>query len=197
MRPLLSATLLLLLSGLACNNLWIDPMKIQPKFKAYSANPIYKDGRGMRVPVAGTYSRELAYNDPALSGGDADAGVFLDHIPMTVDAALLQRGQERFNINCLPCHGANGSGDSVVAQKMLLRVPPSLLTEDIRALPDGKIEEVIRVGYGLMNSYENQLTSQDRWAVVAYVRALQVSQRAPLDEAPPNERQKLMTEREQ
>jgi mono/diheme cytochrome c family protein len=189
--------LLLLGSGVACNNLWIDPMKQQPKFKAYSANPIFKDGRADRVPMGGTYAREMAYDDPALAGGDADAGVFLDHFPMTVDAALLTRGQDRFNINCLPCHGANGSGESVVAKKMLLRSPPSLLTDDIRALPDGKIEEVIRVGYGLMNSYGTTLTSEDRWAVVAYVRALQASQRAPLDEAPPSERQKLMTEREQ
>jgi mono/diheme cytochrome c family protein len=184
-------------AGLGCNNLWLDPMKVQPKFKAYSANPIFKDGRAMRVPVGGTYPRELSYDDPALSGGDADAGVFLDHIPLTVDAALLQRGQDRFNINCLPCHGAVGDGDSIVARKMLLRSPPSLLTDDIRALPDGKVEEVIRAGYGLMNGYENQLTSQDRWAVVAYVRALETSQRAPMDAAPATERQKLMTERAQ
>jgi mono/diheme cytochrome c family protein len=90
-----------------------------------------------------------------------------------------------------------GDGDSIVARKMLLRSPPSLLTDDIRTLPDGKVEEVIRAGYGLMNGYENQLTSQDRWAVVAYVRALETSQRAPMDAAPANERQKLMTERAQ
>ncbi len=195
----LSSTLLLVSFGaaLGCNNLWIDPMKQQPKFKAYSANPIFKDGRAMRVPVGGTYSREMAYSDPALSGGDTDAGVFLDHIPMTVDTALLERGRDRFEINCLPCHGALGDGDSIVARKMLLRSPPSLLTDDIRALPDGKIEEVIRVGYGLMNGYGTQLTSRDRWAVVAYVRALETSQRAPMDDAPANERQKLMTERAQ
>jgi mono/diheme cytochrome c family protein len=116
---------------------------------------------------------------------------------MTVDATLLARGQDRFNINCLPCHGADGSGDSVVAKKMLLRSPPSLLTEDIRVLPDGKIEEVIRVGYGLMNPYGTQVTSEDRWAIVAYVRALQAAKRAPLDDAPQVERQKLMTERAQ
>jgi len=184
-------------AGLGCNNLWIDPMKIQPKFKAYSANPIYRDDRAMRIPVPGTYSREMAYDDPALSGGDPDAGVFLDHIPVPVDTALLERGRNRFEINCLPCHGALGDGDSIVARKMLLRSPPSLLTDDIRALPDGKIEEVIRAGYGLMNPYQDQLTSEDRWAVVAYVRALEASQRQPMDEAPPSERQKLLTERAQ
>jgi mono/diheme cytochrome c family protein len=196
-RVLSSAMLLLILAGAGCNNLWIDPMKQQPKFKAYSQNPMYKDGRAMRVPVGGTYSREMSYDDPALSGGDPDAGVFLDHIPLTVDTALLERGRDRFEINCLPCHGALGDGDSIVARKMLLRSPPSLLTDDIRALPDGKIETVIRVGYGLMNSYQDQLTSRDRWAVVAYVRALETSQRAPMDDAPVSERQKLMTERAQ
>lgn len=199
MRRSLTAALVLtgLSAGLGCNNLWLDPMKIQPKFKAYSANPMYRDGRAMRVPVAGTYPREIAYDDPSLSGGDPDAGVFVDHIPVPVDAALLERGRDRFEINCLPCHGALGDGDSIVAKKMLLRSPPSLLTDDIRTLPDGKIEEVIRVGYGLMNGYENQLTSQDRWAVVAYVRALEASQRQPMDVAPANEKQKLMTERAQ
>lgn len=193
MRRLLLGTLLL--SG--CNNLWLDPMKQQPKFKAYSENDGFKDHRAMREPVEGTYPREIAYSDPALRGGDADAGYFIDHIPMTVDRALVERGQDRFNINCMPCHGTLGDGDSIVARKMLLRSPPSLLTDDIRALPDGKIEEVIRVGYGLMSGYESQLSSRDRWAVVSYVRALQVSQRAPLEAAPPAERQKLMTERAQ
>lgn len=191
----------LLLASLAfamgCNNLWLDPMKRQPKFKAYSQNLAYRDGRAMREPVAGTVPREITYSDPALSGGDADAGFFVERIPVVVDRPLLERGRDRFNINCMPCHGTAGDGDSIVARKMLLRSPPSLLTDDIRALPDGKIEEVIRAGYGLMTGYEDQLTSRDRWAVVAYVRALQASQRAPLDEAPQAERTRLMSERAQ
>jgi mono/diheme cytochrome c family protein len=195
MKRALKASLVALLAATACDNLWLDPMKQQPKFKAYSSNPAYSDGRAMREPQGNTLPREIAYTDPALEGGSFDAGVFVDRIPTTVDRAMVERGRNRFNVNCMPCHGTAGDGDSVVAKKMLLRSPPSLLTDEIRALPDGKIEEVIRAGYGVMAGYGSQLTSQDRWAVVSYVRALQVSQRAPLELAPPNEQQKLMAER--
>ena len=191
-------TVLLALAGLsACNNLFMDPMKQQPKYKAYSANPAYADGRAMREPVDGTFPREIAYSDPALYGGNADAGVFIDHLPLTVDRALLERGRDRFNITCSPCHGLLGDGNSVIAKKMLLAPPASLLRDDIRAFPDGRLEEIVRAGWGVMTGYEAQLTARDRWAVVAYVRALQISQRAPLELAPPAERQKLTAERAQ
>jgi cytochrome c553 len=191
----LGPTLLTLLGTISCNNAWIDPMKEQPKYLAYSASSFYADGRSMRPPPEGVVSREMAYDDPLLRGGDPDAGVFIARIPLAVDHPLLERGRSRFNISCAPCHGTLGDGQSMVGQKMLLRPPPSLLTNDIRALPDGKIEEVARVGYGLMAGYESQLTSRDRWAVTAYVRALQASQHAPLELAPPEERRRLITER--
>ncbi len=190
-----SLALASLLGALGCNNEWIDPMKNQPKYLPYAESSFYADGRSMRPPPEGVVSREMAYNDPLLRGGDPDAGVFIARIPLTVDYALLDRGRNRFNISCAPCHGTAGDGDSMVGQRMLLRPPPSLLTNDIRVLPDGKIEEVARVGYGLMPGYEGQLTSRDRWAVTAYVRALQASHNAPLDAAPPEERQRLLTER--
>jgi cytochrome c553 len=186
---------LLVASAAGCNNLFLDPMKQQPKFKAYSANA--DGGRSMREPVPGTVPQEIAYDDPALWGGNADAGIFIDHIPLTVDKALLARGQDRFDITCATCHGLLGDGNSVVAKKMLLVPPASLLRDDIRAFPDGRIEEIVRAGWGAMTGYQDQLTARDRWAVVAYVRALQVSQRAPLELAPPAERQKLTAERAQ
>ena len=195
-RPALSG-LLALVALLGCNNLFLDPMKQQPKFKAYSANPMYPDDRAMREPVAGTYPREEAYTDPALWGGNADAGVFVDHIPLTVDKALLERGQNRFDIICAACHGFLGDGTSVVASKMLLTPPISLLRDDIRAYSDGRLEEIVRAGWGVMTGYEGQLTASDRWAVVAYVRALQLSQRAPLDLAPPAEQKILAAEHAQ
>jgi mono/diheme cytochrome c family protein len=178
-----------------CNNIWIDPMREQPKFLPYATASFYSDGRSMRPPPEGTVSRENSYDDPLLRGGDADAGVFVSRIPLTVDKALLERGRNRFNITCAACHGTIGDGVSLVGEKMLLRPPPSLHSDLVKALPDGKIEEVIRVGYGLMAGYEPQLTSRDRWAVTAYVRALQASQHAPIELAPPAERQRLLTER--
>jgi mono/diheme cytochrome c family protein len=193
-RRALIASLVTLSGLVGCNDLLLDPMQQQPKFKAYSANPMYSDGRAMREPVEGTFPREKANSDPALAGGDVDAGVFIERIPLAVDRALLERGRERFDISCAPCHGTIGDGSSVIAQKMSLRPPPSLLGDSVRAAADGKLEEVVRVGWGTMAGYESQLTSRDRWAVVAYVRALQLSQRAPLDLAPADERQRLAAE---
>ena len=146
---------------------------------------------GMRcAEVAFSQLRKTAVR----AGGDVDAGVFIERIPLAVDRALLERGRERFDISCAPCHGTIGDGSSVIAQKMSLRPPPSLLGDSVRAAADGKLEEVVRVGWGTMAGYESQLTSRDRWAVVAYVRALQLSQRAPLDLAPADERQRLAAE---
>jgi mono/diheme cytochrome c family protein len=184
-----------LLWATGCNNIWIDMMKQQPKYKPYAASSFYADGRSMRPPPEGTVSVENSYDDPLLRGGDIDAGIFVNRIPLAVDRPLLERGRNRFNISCAPCHGTLGDGQSMVGERMLLRPPPSLLTGNIEALPDGKIEEVVRVGYGLMPGYESQLTSHDRWAVTAYVRALQSSQHAPIELAPPAERQRLLTER--
>jgi mono/diheme cytochrome c family protein len=162
-----------LLAVVGCNNLFMDPMKQQPKFKAFSSTEMYKDKRAMREPVDGTYPQEMRYSDPALSGGLADAGVFVDRIPIPVDHALLERGRERFNIICATCHGTLGDGDSVIAHKMLLAPPPSLLTQYVDGFSDGRLEEVIRAGWGAMSGYESQITSRDRWAIVAYLRALQ------------------------
>jgi mono/diheme cytochrome c family protein len=184
-----------LLCATGCDNSWIDPMKRQPKFLPYEPSSFYADGRAMRPPPEGAVSRESSYDDPLLRGGNIDAGIFVNRIPLAVDRPLLERGRNRFNIACAACHGTIGDGQSLVASKMMLRPPPSLLTDDIGVLPDGKIEEVIHVGYGLMPGYESQLTSRDRWAVTAYVRALQSSQHAPLELAPPAERQRLLTER--
>ncbi len=167
--------LAILLGLVGCNNLFMDPMKRQPKFKAYGTTDLYKDQRMMREPVDGTYPREIGYSDPSLSGGLADAGVFVDKVPLPVDHAFLERGRERFNISCAPCHGTLGDGESVVAKKMLLMPPPSLLTDYVRGFPDGRIEEVARAGWGAMNGYESQITSRDRWAIVAYIRVLQGS----------------------
>jgi mono/diheme cytochrome c family protein len=186
---------LVLLCATGCDNSWIDPMKHQPKFLPYEPSSFYADGRAMRPPPEGAVSRENSYDDPLLRGGDIDAGIFINRIPLAVDRPLLERGRSRFNIACATCHGTIGDGQSLVGSKMLLRPPPSLLADNIEALPDGKIEEVIRVGYGLMPGYESQLTSRDRWAVTAYVRALQASQHAPIELAPPAERQRLLTER--
>jgi mono/diheme cytochrome c family protein len=105
-------------------------------------------------------------------------------------AELLARGRKKFDIHCAVCHGVLGDGESQIALNMSLRKPPSLHA-NARAAGDGWIYQVITNGFGLMGSYATELTVEDRWAVVAYVRALQLSQAASMDQVPPSAREEL------
>jgi mono/diheme cytochrome c family protein len=116
----------------------------------------------------------------------------VEAIPLTLTRELVERGQESFDIYCATCHGVLGDGVSQVARNMGLREPPSLV--DLPAYPDGYYFDVISQGYGLMPPYAEKLTPEQRWAVVAYVRALQESQRAGLEDVPPEARSQLLKE---
>ena len=185
----MSRRLALLLPALvltACPRL--DPMQRQQKYKAYQVNGRYDDGLAMRQPPRGTvpYGPLL---DPAVATGRGPDGRPVALLPVPVDPKLLARGRQRFDITCAACHGVLGDGESQVALNMSLRRPPSL--HEFRDLPDGTIYQIISEGFGLMPSYANELTVQDRWAVVAYVRALQLSQHATIDQVPPDVRRRL------
>jgi mono/diheme cytochrome c family protein len=104
---------------------------------------------------------------------------------MPITRALLDRGRERFEIICATCHGPRGDGRSEVARHMERRQPPSLLDARVRAFPDGRVFRVAGEGYGFMPGYARDLGVEDRWAVVAYLRALELSQAVPLDALPP------------
>ncbi|HET8733682.1 MAG TPA: cytochrome c [Anaeromyxobacteraceae bacterium] len=180
---------LLLLPALAltaCPRL--DPMQRQQKYKAYQVNGRYDDGLAMRGPPRGAvpYGPLL---DPAVATGRGPDGRPVALLPVAVDAKLLARGRQRFDITCAACHGVLGDGESQVALNMSLRRPPSL--HEFRDLPDGTLYQIISEGFGLMPSYATELTVQDRWAVVAYVRALQLSQHATVDQVPPDVRRRL------
>jgi mono/diheme cytochrome c family protein len=166
----------------------LDPMQRQAKVKAYQPSSFYPDGLGMRDPPDGTvpYHGQVAV---AVATGLGDDGKPLAVSPVPFDEALLARGKTRFEVNCAACHGVLGDGQSQVAMNMSLRPPPSLHL--YRDRPDGYIFQVISNGFGLMPSYAHSLSVQDRWAVVAYVRALQLSQHAPADRLPPGLRQQL------
>lgn len=166
----------------------VDPMRHQQKYKAYQASDFYADGLSMRAPPPGTVTHGVQL-DPGVTGGVGPDGKPLQTIPVAVTPALLAAGRKRFDIVCATCHGPLGDGRSVVATKMSLRPPPSL--HDFRDRPDGFFFQVISQGFGLMPPYASQLTVQERWAVVAYVRALQLSQHAPLSAAPPDEQARL------
>lgn len=169
------ATLLLVgaLSLFGCTESDIDPMMRQEKFKPYFENNYYADGRAMRIPPTGTVPRER----------------HLDELtPPPVTAALVQRGRERFEIHCAVCHGYAGDGDSVVASKMSLRAPPTLIDDKIRAYTVAQIFTVATEGYGYMPKYNAEISVSDRWAIANYIKALQMSQHASLDDVPADKR---------
>ena len=169
----------------------LDPMNRQPKAKAYRASPAHADGLGMRAPPEGTvpYGKLLPLE---VSTGLGPDGKAVATTPVPVDAKLLARGRARFDVTCAVCHGVLGDGESQVAINMSLRRPPSL--HQFRDVPDGHVYRVIAEGFGLMPSYAAELTVEDRWAIVAYVRALQLSQNATLDQVPPEIRGTLEQE---
>ncbi len=173
------ATLLILgaLTLVGCTESDIDPMMRQEKMKAYWVNDFYSDGRSMRVPPAGTVPRE---RDLAAETN-----------PPQLTEALLKRGHERFDIHCAVCHGYAGDGDSVVASKMSLRGPPTLVDDKVRAYTVQQIFTVATEGYGYMPTYAAEIAPNDRWAIAYYIKALQLSQHASIDDVPADKRGEL------
>ncbi len=159
----------------SCYSQQIDPMEAQPKLRPFAASRLFADASAMRSPPAGTVPMERT----------------LDESAPTFNAADLALGREKFDIVCAACHGLVGDGDSVVATKMSLRPPPSLHEDRIRALTSDYLYAVIRDGYGLMPRYSDRLSVHERWQVVAYLRALQLSRHAPIAELPDDLRKQL------
>jgi mono/diheme cytochrome c family protein len=158
-------------------------MITQPKLAPFGASELFSDGRAMRPVPAGAIPREWIA-DPARRTGQHAAGGDLGAVPLPITRALLERGRERFAIACAPCHGIAGDGDTPIARSMQRRRPPSLHEARIAALAPGALYRVITSGYGMMPSYATLLVPDDRWAVVAYVRTLELSWTARLDELP-------------
>ena len=188
MRRTLRACAAVLLA--ACSSDTLQRMQVQPKYRPYSENPLFEDGRAMRPLPAGTVARErLEELDVPGAGGP---GGYLTQVPIPLTPELLAGGRKDFEIICAACHGLLGDGDSPVARNMSLRPPPSLHRFADR--PPGFFYSVVTEGFGLMPSFANELPARQRWAVVAYVRALHLSQSAPLTAAPEPELQRLLEE---
>ena len=186
------ALLVLAVAATGCDEDLINPMAArQPRVNAYGASDFYKDGIAMREPPQGTVPRQRITGNPSLTTG-RDGQNYVSTFPVKVDEAFMRLGQKRYNITCGTCHGPLGDGDSIVAKQMSLKPPPSLMLFADR--PIGYIYEVATKGHGLMASYEAELTVQERWAVVAYVRALQTARSATLDRVPLAERGRLEKE---
>lgn len=165
----------------------LERMIEQPKFTTYQACDVCPGGTIMMTPPAGTVPRgEPIAPAPLVLG--RQAGRHLDRIPIAVTRGVLDRGRNRFDIFCAACHGRLGNGVSKVAENMTLRRPANLLTAPYTDYLPGRIFTSITEGYGLMRSYAGELPIADRWAVVAYVQALQLSQHAELDALPAHTR---------
>lgn len=181
----LAAAGLALFAGCAENE-----MDKQPKYaKVYQASKFFADGQSARPLVAGTVARGQARTDQAYFAAKSGEQI-IDEIPMKVDRAVLERGQQRYNIYCLPCHSPTGDGQGMIVKRGF-SPPPSFHQQRLRDAPTGHIYNVISNGYGAMYSYASRIQVDDRWAIAAYVRALQFSQDARIADVPAEERTKL------
>lgn len=180
--------LILALVVAACDNHGTTPdwsrMITQPKLQAFGASDLFSDGAAMRPIPRGTVARERIADVTVREGRTAD-GRPVDALPIAITRPVLERGRERFAIVCAACHGLAGDGDSAVARNMQRRRPPSLHDPRITALTPGALYRVIVDGYGLMPSYATMLGVDDRWAVIAYVRTLELSWHVDLAALPP------------
>ncbi len=167
------------LGALGCR----QDMHDQPRLEPLQESAFFADGRASRPLVEGTVPRGYLREDTPLYTGKMDGKPIATN-PLPLTPELLARGQERFNIFCTPCHDRVGGGNGIVVQRGFRR-PESYHTERLRAAPDGYFFDVMTNGFGTMLDYRERITPPDRWAIVAYVRALQLSQNALLSELPP------------
>jgi len=190
-------------------------MRAQARLKPYEDSAFYSDQRSVRHPPMGTIARGEKVADAAFYWGrrtlppvitraqpptrltprseltrDGLAEIYVETNPIAATALTLKRGQQRFDIFCAPCHGRAGDGQGIITRHDF-PLPPTFHSEALRQAPAGYLFDVITQGYGMMYSYADRLNPADRWAVVAYIRALQLSQYAPADRLSPVDMQKI------
>jgi mono/diheme cytochrome c family protein len=182
MRLLFSVgTCLILMAG--CDHLRQD-MGSQPKNKALSPSEFFADGRSERPPVENTVARNSIAEDELFVAKDSN------NFPVAVNLALLERGEERYKIFCSPCHGLQGDGNGMVSMRGM-KHPPSYHQPRLRQVSNGYLFDVVTNGFGQMLGYSAQIPPRDRWAIIAYLRALQFSRNAPVAELPAELRKQL------
>jgi hypothetical protein len=176
------------LCGLAfagCDNTLRQDMANQPRQNPLSPSEFFADGRSERPAIENTVVRGSVQDDSLFVPKDSNA------FPLPISGELLQRGQQRYGIFCTPCHGIQGDGLGMVAMRGM-KHPPSYHQERLRQVPNGYLYDVITNGFGAMYGYSAQIPPRDRWAIVAYLRALQLSRNAPVGQLPAELREKLM-----
>ena len=157
-------------------------MADQPRYDPLEESKFFPDGQSARPLVEGTVARGQLRDDEQFFSGGSDTAVATE-FPSPVTIEMLYRGQERYEIYCTPCHDRTGSGNGMIVRRGYSR-PPSLHSEISNKQPVGHLFRVITRGIGAMPGYSAQITAQDRWAIIAYIKALQLSQNARLDDVP-------------
>jgi mono/diheme cytochrome c family protein len=161
----------------------------QPRYDTFEGSQFFPDGLSARPLVAGTVARGWSRTDEHLYYGQED-GQLATTFPFPVDEVVLERGRDQFTVFCSPCHGGVGDGQGMIVQRGMPK-PPSLHEQRLREIPVGHLFDVISRGYGAMYSYAHRIKPHDRWAVVAYIKALQLSQNAPIDSLDEADRQRV------
>jgi mono/diheme cytochrome c family protein len=175
----------------------IQDMDNQPKVKTQSRLMLFADRRGMRPPVEGTVARGSIIDQPVLETGRTGDDAWVESIPVPVTMSLMERGRQRYEIFCSPCHGLSGYGDGMVSQRAdqlqegTWTPPTSFHTDLVRERAPGHLYNTITNGIRNMPAYGSQIPVEDRWAIVAYVKALQRSQNATIDDVPADLRAQL------
>jgi cytochrome c5 len=160
-------------------------MAQQPKNRPLSPSDFFTDGRSARPLMENTVARGSVLDDEMVVSKESNA------FPLPLSQELLERGENRYQIFCTPCHGLQGDGNGMVAMRGM-KHPPSYHQDRLRQVPNGYIYDVITNGFGAMLGYSAQLAPRDRWAIVAYVRALQLSRNARISDLPPDVREKVL-----
>ena len=155
-------------------------MHDQPRFEPLEASAMFADGAASRGLPANTVARGQLNQDVEFHTGATGSGEWVTELPVNVTAQLLDRGQERYNIYCTPCHDRTGSGNGMIVQRGF-KQPPSYDEERLRAMPVGYFFDVASNGYGQMSGYKAQINTEDRWAIAAYIRVLQRAAHSPYD----------------
>jgi mono/diheme cytochrome c family protein len=185
MRRSLAHILLGALGLIGCQ----QDMAEQPRYEPLEASTFFEDGRGSRPLVPGTVAQGQLHEDEHLYTGVV-GGKPAEQFPFAITKDIMQRGRQRFDIFCSPCHGRVGDGRGMIVSRGF-PAPPSFHIDRLRTAPAGHFFGVITKGYGRMFDYSDRIAAADRWAIVAYIRALQLSQNAKLPDVPEADRAKL------
>ena len=186
-----SALYLALLFGLLLTSgcSFQQQMATQPRYDPLEKSEFFSDGLASRQLVANTVARGQLKEDEQLYTGKLN-GEYAETFPFPVTQDVLERGQERYNIYCAPCHSQLGDGNGMIVQRGF-PAPPSFHIDRLRDAAPGYYFDVMTNGFGVMYSYASRVNAEDRWAIAAYIKALQLSQNATLEDVPPDQRSEL------